>query len=71
MPIIDCDKLGHQMYKKEGPCYEKVVDVFGVQVLDQNGEIDRKILGNLVFKNPVSKICFIYVLMYYGDVHTR
>lgn len=50
------------MYKKEGPCYEKVVDVFGVQVLDQNGEIDRKILGNLVFKNPVSKICFIYVL---------
>lgn len=30
VPVIDCDKLGHQMYKKEGPCYGKVVDVFGV-----------------------------------------
>ncbi|XP_066249367.1 bifunctional coenzyme A synthase [Euwallacea similis] len=52
VPIIDCDKLGHQMYKKDGPCYNKVVDLFGRKLLDDKAEIDRKILGNLVFKNP-------------------
>ncbi|XP_060521985.1 bifunctional coenzyme A synthase [Cylas formicarius] len=50
--IINCDKLGHNAYKPGCPCYNKIVQQFGRQVLDTNGEIDRKVLGSIVFKNP-------------------
>ncbi|KAL1494410.1 hypothetical protein ABEB36_010013 [Hypothenemus hampei] len=52
VPVIDCDKIGHEMYEKTGPSFAQVVGTFGKQILNPEGEIDRKILGNLVFKKP-------------------
>ena len=49
--IIDADQVAHQLILKGQPCYEPVVRGFGPEVLDAEGEIDRKRLGGLVFEN--------------------
>lgn len=34
------------------PAHRRIVEAFGREVLLENGEIDRKILGDLIFKEP-------------------
>lgn len=50
--IVDCDKLGHKAYEKGTDCLIKVVQAFGNDILDQEGNIDRRALGAKVFGNP-------------------
>lgn len=52
--IIDCDKIGHNVYKLGKPCYKLLVEHFGEEILDENREVNRKVLGGIVFKDPVS-----------------
>ncbi|KAL1137624.1 hypothetical protein AAG570_009320 [Ranatra chinensis] len=49
--VIDCDKIGHDQYRKGLPIYYKIINHFGSNILDTNGEIDRKALGRLVFSD--------------------
>lgn len=49
---IDADRLGHEAYQPGTPGWREVVAVFGEQVLQPNGEVDRKKLGALVFNDP-------------------
>ncbi len=49
---IDADALAHRAISKDAPGYQPVVDCFGKWILDGEGEIDRKKLGNLVFHDP-------------------
>jgi dephospho-CoA kinase len=46
---IDADALTHRSYAKGAPGYQLVIDKFGKWLLNSEGEIDRKKLGNLVF----------------------
>lgn len=46
---IDTDKIGHDIILKPNKAYYMIVEEFGKEVLDENGEIDRKKLGALVF----------------------
>jgi dephospho-CoA kinase len=50
---VDADKLGHQVYRKGMSCWHDVVAEFGREVLDREGEIDRKALGSIVFADPL------------------
>jgi dephospho-CoA kinase len=50
--VIDADKLIHEMLLKGGPAFHPVVDEFGKGILDVDGEIDRRALGNIVFADP-------------------
>lgn len=54
--IIDCDKVGHEVYKVGKPCYFRLIEAFGERIIAENKEIDRKILGGIVFANPVRDI---------------
>lgn len=49
--VLDSDKLGHRAYEKGNDAYHKVIQVFGNDVIDQNGQINRKILGKKVFNS--------------------
>lgn len=51
MFIIDADKIGHEIIKKEKPAYTEVVQTFGDLILDSNKEINRQKLGNIVFQD--------------------
>lgn len=49
--IIDTDLITHSIYKHPTPPSIKILEVFGREYLN-NGNIDRKKLGERVFKNP-------------------
>ncbi len=51
--IIDADKLGHRVIELGGPAYDAVVQAFGSGILREDGTIDRKKLGRIVFANPL------------------
>jgi len=51
--IIDADKLGHRVIEPGGPAYDAVVRAFGKGILREDGTIDRKKLGKIVFSNPL------------------
>lgn len=50
---IDVDRIGHEILEKH-PQKEQVVEHFGSSILDEHGKIDRKLLGNIVFKDTQS-----------------
>uniref|UniRef100_A0A8D0AZ07 Bifunctional coenzyme A synthase n=1 Tax=Salvator merianae TaxID=96440 RepID=A0A8D0AZ07_SALMN len=48
---LDMDSLGHSIYRPGGPVYEQVVNVFGTDILKEDGTISRQALGAKVFGN--------------------
>lgn len=49
--VIDADRVGHAIMKKGKPSWLKIKDFFGEDILTEDGEIDRKKLGAIVFKD--------------------
>ena len=49
--VIDADRLAHRLLLAGSPVLGTVVDVFGLDVLDKAGNVDRAILGERVFAN--------------------
>lgn len=50
--VIDCDKLAHQLYEPNEPCYDSIVAEFGTEVLTIDGTVNRRRLGEIVFGDP-------------------
>lgn len=50
--VYDLDKVGHDVYRKDGGAYLQVLNAFGKGILAEDGEIDRLKLGKIVFNNP-------------------
>jgi dephospho-CoA kinase len=50
--VCDADKVAHALMRKGTPVFRQVVDRFGEQILAEDGEISRPILGEAVFRNP-------------------
>ena len=49
--IVETDKLAHQLMMPGEHAYEKIVKHFGIEILLEDGSIDREKLGRLVFQN--------------------
>jgi len=47
---VSLDEVSRQVSRRGGPAYRAVVRAFGRKVLGRDGEIDRKRLGDLVFR---------------------
>jgi dephospho-CoA kinase len=47
--VVDADAVAHEVVKKGTPGFEQVVKMFGPQVLSEDGQLDRKKLGDMVF----------------------
>ena len=50
--VVDADALAHQVVKAGAPAWQRVVEEFGRDVLQADGEIDRARLGARVFADP-------------------
>jgi dephospho-CoA kinase len=48
---VDADVLVHEVMRKGTPVWKAIVDTFGQEILTDEGEIDRKKLGSLVFND--------------------
>ena len=49
--IINADEVGHEAYTPNTEAWEQVVAAFGDGILQEDGEIDRRKLGTLVFSD--------------------
>ncbi|WP_149716934.1 dephospho-CoA kinase [Campylobacter concisus] len=47
--VIDADMIAHEQLEI---CKCEIVEVFGEQILDETGKIDRQKLGTIVFNDP-------------------
>ncbi|MDO4744436.1 MAG: dephospho-CoA kinase [Clostridia bacterium] len=50
--VIDADLISRRITASGGAAYEEILKNFGREILGENGEIDRKLLGGIVFNNP-------------------
>ena len=50
--VIDADALTHELQRKGTPTYDAIATAFGNGVLDKSGEINRQVLGTIVFADP-------------------
>ena len=53
--IIDADKIARNVVRQGRPAWRAVVDRFGEEILDAGGDIDRRRLGDIVFRSPGEK----------------
>jgi dephospho-CoA kinase len=53
--VIDADKIAWETYRKSTETYRKLVERFGETILSEDGEIDRRKLGALVFSDPAAR----------------
>jgi dephospho-CoA kinase len=50
--VLNADRYGHEVYLPGTDGHREVVEAFGEDVLQPNGEVDRRALGGKVFGNP-------------------
>lgn len=49
--VIRADDVARQLMLKDGSAYNQIVDIFGEDILLENGELDRNKLSGIVFNN--------------------
>lgn len=49
--VIDADRVVHELQSKGGKLYQALCNWFGSEILQENGELDRKKLGQLIFSS--------------------
>ncbi len=47
--LIDADRIAREAVRKDSPAYREIVAHFGAEVLQANGELDRKRLAAVIF----------------------
>ena len=53
--VYDADKISYFLTQKPNLCYNRIVSTFGDDVLDENKQINRKKLGDIIFNNRIKK----------------
>ncbi len=52
--VVDCDKIARRVVEKGMPALAEIADVFGIDVLTDDGNLDRKKMGKIVFSDAES-----------------
>ncbi len=55
LPVVDADILSRDVVRPGSLCLARIVDTFGSEVLSNDGTLDRKRLGVIVFSDPVKR----------------
>ncbi|XP_078501262.1 dephospho-CoA kinase domain-containing protein [Lissotriton helveticus] len=76
--IIDADVIARQVIQPNAPAYQKIIQLFGPEVLLEGGEINREKLASIIFSNPekrqllnsithpaIQKVMLKQILMYF------
>lgn len=53
--VIDADEVSKDLMRKGEPGYDAVVGEFGPEILSEDGSIDRRSLGRVVFADAVQR----------------
>jgi dephospho-CoA kinase len=55
VPVIDADLLAHQLVKPGSPALLEIQAVFGDELVDDDGALNRSALRKIVFDNPTQR----------------
>lgn len=55
LPVIDADTLAREVVRPGQPTLQKIVDAFGLNVINNDGELDRDKLREIVMGNPSAR----------------
>jgi dephospho-CoA kinase len=53
--VLDADLICRKLVEPEQPAYKEISKNFGKEVFTDSGNLDRKRLANIIFKNPQKK----------------
>lgn len=54
-PVLRADRLAAEAIAPDTPGLAAVIEHFGPQILGEDGRLDRKALGNIIFQDPEQK----------------
>ena len=65
--VIDADKVAKELMENKTEYFNKICELFGREILDENENIDRKKLANIIFSNlgkreSLNEITYKYVV---------
>lgn len=52
LPRIDADEIYHALLLPPSPCFDELTEHFGAQILAEDGTLNRRALGQIVFHDP-------------------
>ncbi|MFQ5470505.1 MAG: dephospho-CoA kinase [Gammaproteobacteria bacterium] len=55
VPVIDADVIAHELVEPGQETLEEIIRIFGPAVIQTDGRLDRKRLGEVVFKYPAQR----------------
>jgi len=50
--VLDADVYARKVTERDSAGYHKIIEAFGTDILDENKEIDRRKLGEIIFNDP-------------------
>jgi dephospho-CoA kinase len=53
--VVEADRIGHVLLRSGSPAHGKLIRAFGKDILQKDGQINRKLLGQKVFADPKSR----------------
>ncbi len=56
VPVIDTDQLSRELVQQGSPLLNKIKDYFGNEIVLKSGELDRKQLRQIVFRDEAKKL---------------
>ena len=55
IPVLDTDTVARDLVAPAQPTLSKIVETFGTEILDSQGQLDRSALGRLVFRDASAR----------------
>jgi dephospho-CoA kinase len=55
IPVINADRVYHELITPPSSCLQELVEAFGKQILLADGSLDRRALGGIVFNDPAAR----------------
>ena len=52
---INSDEIGHQLLKRGSPVMRALLEAFGVDILDESGDVNRQKLATIVFNDKAAR----------------
>ncbi len=52
--VIDADRVAHEVMEPGGPAFDAVLEAFGPEIIAADGTIDRRKLGDVVFRDAAA-----------------
>ncbi|HOV79898.1 MAG TPA: dephospho-CoA kinase [Bacillota bacterium] len=53
--VVDADRVARQVVQRGTPALKEIVGYFGSDILTEDGSLDRKKMGALVFEDPLAR----------------